>query len=61
MQRGHTQPGWCKTCAAQYEQRSTMTDTTLWLEVAGRWERVPLREVRLPKRLRILVRTLGLP
>jgi hypothetical protein len=48
MQRGQIQHGWCEECAAHYEQRSTMTETTLWLDVAGRWERVPLREVCAP-------------
>jgi hypothetical protein len=48
MQRGQIQHGWCDTCAAHYEQRSTITDTTLWLDVIGRWERVPLREVCVP-------------
>jgi len=48
MQRGQIQQGWCEACAAHYERRSTATDTTLWLDVTGRWERVPLREVCLP-------------
>jgi hypothetical protein len=48
LQRGQIQKGWCEACAAHYEQRSTMTDTTLWLDVIGRWERVPLREVCVP-------------
>jgi hypothetical protein len=30
------------------EQRATRTDTTLWLDVIGRWERVQLREVCVP-------------
>jgi hypothetical protein len=45
MQRGQIQHGWCEACAAHFEQRSTMTETSLWLEVSGRWERAPLREV----------------
>jgi len=48
LQHGRTQPGWCEACAAHYEERSTVTDTTLWLEVGGRWEHVPLREVCVP-------------
>jgi hypothetical protein len=48
MQRGQVQHGRCDTCAAYYEQRSTVTDTTLWLDVIGRWERAPLREVCVP-------------
>jgi hypothetical protein len=48
MQRGQIQQGWCEACAAHYERRSTATDTTLWLDVTRRWERVPLREVCLP-------------
>jgi hypothetical protein len=35
MQRRQIQHGWCEACAAHYEQRSTMSDTTLWLEVGG--------------------------
>jgi len=48
LRRGSIQSGWCEACAAHYEQRSTITDTSLWLEVGGRWERVPLREVCVP-------------
>ncbi len=48
LQRGQIQQGWCATCAAHYEQRSTTMDTTLWLDVTGRWERVPLCEVCVP-------------
>jgi hypothetical protein len=48
MQRGQIQHGSCEGCAAHYEQRSTALDTTLWLDVTGRWERVPLREVCVP-------------
>jgi hypothetical protein len=48
LQRGQIQHGWCEACAAHYEQRSTITATTLWLEVTGRWERVLLREVCVP-------------
>ena len=48
MQCGRIQHGWCESCAAHYEQRSTIVDTTLWLEVGGRWERVPLREACFP-------------
>ncbi len=48
MQRGQIQHGWCESCAAYYEQRSTTTESTLWLDVSGRWERVPLREVCVP-------------
>jgi hypothetical protein len=48
MQYGQIQHGWCDTCSAHYEQRATRTDTTLWLDVTGRWERVSLREVRVP-------------
>jgi hypothetical protein len=48
MQRGQIQEGWCEACAAHYEQRSTVIDTTLWLDVAGRWERVLLHEVCVP-------------
>jgi hypothetical protein len=48
MQRGQIQQGWCEACAAHYERRSTATDTTRWLDVTRRWERVPLREVCLP-------------
>jgi hypothetical protein len=48
LQRGQIQVGWCEACASRFEQRSTKTDTTLWLDVLGRWERVPLREVCVP-------------
>ncbi len=48
MQRGRIQDGWCEACSAHYEQRSTTADTTLWLDVTGRWERVPLLEVCAP-------------
>jgi hypothetical protein len=48
IQRGQIQDGWCESCTAQYEQRSTAADTTLWLDVTGRWERVLLREVYMP-------------
>jgi hypothetical protein len=48
MQRGQIQEGWREACAAHYEQRSTSTDTTLRLDVTGRWERVPLQEVCVP-------------
>jgi hypothetical protein len=48
MQRGQMQRGWCANCAAHYERRATMIETTLWLEVGGRWERVPLREICIP-------------
>jgi len=38
MQRGKIQHGWCEACPAHYEQRSSMSETTLWLEVGGgRW------------------------
>jgi hypothetical protein len=48
MQRGQIQQGWCEECAAHYEQRSTTSETTLWLDATGRWERVPLREICIP-------------
>ncbi len=48
MQRGQIQDGWCEHCSTHYEQRSTSTDTTLWLDVTGRWERVPLRVICIP-------------
>jgi hypothetical protein len=48
LQRGQIQQGWCEACASHYEHRSTMTDTTLWLDVSGHWERVPLREICVP-------------
>jgi hypothetical protein len=48
IQRGQIQHGWCEHCASRFERRSTSTDTTLWLDVTGRWERVPLREVCVP-------------
>jgi hypothetical protein len=46
--RGSIQTGWCDTCAAYYEQRSSRSNVTLWLEVGGHWERVPLREICVP-------------
>jgi hypothetical protein len=36
----HNDRYWAYSC--------TWTDTTLWLEVGGRWERVPLLEICLP-------------
>jgi hypothetical protein len=48
LRRGSIQTGYCDACAAHYEQRSSLTDTSLWLEVGGRWERVPLREACVP-------------
>jgi hypothetical protein len=48
LQRGQIQSGWCESCAAHYEQRSSQRDTTLWLAVGGRWERVPLKEICMP-------------